>query len=142
MNNNPTLFNTIIDNIEFKMIRKDNKCWIKAVPIDRISKPSSIHFILDNEYYYWDIYDENGREAHEIYYEGYKSDPSFYLKSGKNCYKIDFKCDGIKVLKIKKNHKQDVYIKENCNCKSSQSNCWAKAVYYTSRPDKPPFDEM
>ena len=34
------------------------------------------------------------------------------------------------------------YLKEKCNIKSNNSSCWAKAVYYTSRPDKSPFDEM
>jgi hypothetical protein len=105
-----TRFNTIINNIEFKMLRKDDNCWIKVIPLVRTSTPSNLHIILNDEYHHWDIYDENGREAHEIYFEGVGITPS--------------------------------YIKENCNCNSSQASCWAKAVFYTSRPDKSPFDEM
>ena len=137
-----TRFNIIINNIEFKMIRKDDYCWIKAVPLIRVSIPSSLHIILNDEYHHWDIYDENGREAHEIYFEGLNSNPSFYLKSGENCYRIDCDNDNIKVIPITEKHKLDSYIKENCNCTSSQVSCWAKAIYYTSRPDKPPFNEM
>ena len=142
MNGNQTRFHKTINNIEFKMIRSNEKCWIKVVPLARKSKPSSICFILNNEDFHWDIYDENGSEAHEIYFEGIDIDPCFYLKSGDKCYRIDFEKDGIKIITIPKSYKQDIYIKENCNLKSLKSSCWAKAVYYTSRPDKPPFDEM
>ena len=124
------------------MIKKNDNIWIKIVPLIRVSIPSSLHLILNDEYHHWDIYDENGREAHEIYFEGINITPSFYLKSGENCYRIDCDYDGIKVISITKTHNPDSYIKENCNCTPSQASCWAKAVYYTSRPDKPPFDEM
>ena len=124
------------------MIREEDSCWIKAVPLTRISTPSSLHIILNDEYHHWDVYDENGREAHEIYFEGINCNPSFYLKSGENRYRIDCNDDGIKVTLITETHKLDSYIKEKCNCSSSQASCWAKAVYYTSRPDKPPFDEI
>ena len=137
-----TRFNTIINNIEFKMIRKDDNCWIKVVPLIRVSIPSSLHLILNDEYHHWDVYDENGIEAHEIYFEGFESTPSFYLKSGDNCYRIDCGNDDIKVIPITESHTPERYIKEKCYCNSSRASCWAKAVYYTSRPDKPPFDEM
>ena len=142
MNENLSKFHTIINKIDLKMMRKNEKCWIKIVPLIRISIPSSLHFILNNEYYNWDIFDKNGREAHKVYFEGFKSAPSFYLKSGEKSYRITFNYDGISVIPITKAHKQDNFVKENCHCISSQTNCWAKAVYYTSRPDKPPFDEM
>ena len=142
MNGNQTRFHKTINKIEFKMIRSNEKCWIKVVPLVRKSKSSSICFILNNEDFHWDIYDENGSEAHEIYFEGIDINPSFYLKSLDNCYRIDFKKEGIKIITIPKSHKQDSYIEENCNLVSPKSSCWAKAVYYTSRPDKPPFDEM
>ena len=142
MAENQTRFQKIINNIEFRMIRSNEKCWIKVVPLVRKSKSSSICFILNNEYFHWDIYDENGSETHEIYFEGIDINPSFYLKSGDKCYRIDFEKDGINIIAIHKSHKQDIYIKENCNHISPKSSCWAKAVYYTSRPDKPPFDEM
>ena len=124
------------------MLRKDNNCWIKAVPLIRVSIPSSLHLILNDECYHWDIYDKNGRETHEIYFEGVKSTPSFYLKSGRNCYRIDCYNDDIKVIPITAAHTMDSYIKKYCYCISSQASCWAKAIYYTSRPDKPPFNEM
>ena len=142
MNENLIRVNTIINNIEFKMIRKDANCWIKVVPLIRESVPSSLHIILNNEYHHWDIYDKNGIEAHEIYFEGFKSNPNFYLKSGENRYRIEFNNNEIKIIPISEDYIQDSYIKENCFCNSSQASCWAKAVYYTSRPDKPPFDEM
>jgi len=135
-------FNTTINDIEFKMIRKDDNCWIKAGPITRESTPSSLHIILNGEEHHWDVYDENGCEAHKVYFEGYKSTPSFYLKSGENRFRVDCDVDDIKVLPITETHKLDTYLKNNCYCISSQASCWAKAIYYTSRLDKPPFDNM
>ena len=135
-------FNTKVDDIEFEMIRKDDNCWIKAVPITQISTPSSLHIILNGEDHHWDIYDRSGRDMHKIYFEGCKSTASFYLKSGDNSFRIDCDVDDIKVIPINETHKMDTYMKDNCNCISSQAFCWAKAIYYTSRPDKPPFDVM
>jgi len=135
-------FNTIINDIEFKMLRKGDNCWIKAVPITQVSTPSSLHIILNGEDHHWDVYDESGQDVHKIYFEGCKSTPSFYLKSGEHAYRIDCDVDDIKVLPITETHKMDMYIKDNCYCISSQASCWAKAIYYTSRPDKPPFDDM
>ena len=137
-----TRFNTTINDIEFIMIRKDDNCWIKAVPLNRLSTPSSLHIILNGEDHHWDVYDENGNEAHKIYFEGYKSTPSFYLKSRQNRFRIDCNVDDIKVIPITEIHTLDTYLKDNCYCTSSQASCYAKAVYYTSRPDKPPFNEM
>ncbi len=124
------------------MIRKDDNCWIKAEPINRISTPSSLHIILNGEDHHWDVYDDAGQESHKIYFEGYKSTPSFYLKSGENRFRIDCNVDDIKVLPITETHMLGTYLKDNCYCVSSQASCWAIAVYYTTKPDKPPFDEM
>lgn len=124
------------------MIKKDDNCWIKAEPLHRESTPSSLHIILNGEDHHWDVYDENGKEAHTVYFKGYKSTPSFYLKTGENRFRIDCNVDGIKAIPITEVHTLDTYIKENCYCISSQASCWAKAIYYTSRPDKPPFNEM
>ena len=135
-------FNTTINDIEFKMIRKDDNCWIKAEPIHRESTPSSLHIILNGEDHHWDVYDENGRESQKVYFKGYKSTPSFYLKSGENRFRVDCDADDIKVLPITETHKMDTYLEDNCYCVSSQASCWAVALYYTSRPEKPPFDEM
>ncbi len=142
MNEDQIRFSKIINNIEFKMIRIDDKFWIKVAPLVRVFIPSILQFILNDECYSWDIYDKNGIEAHEIFFEGSNCNPSFYLNSEEKIYRIDFNSGGIKVISLNDIHNKDDYIKEKCNCKSSNSSCWAKAVYYTSRPDKPPFDEM
>ena len=137
-----TIFNTIINDIEFKMMRKEEYCWIKVEPFNRTSAPSSIHFILNGEDHHWDIYDKNGKEANKVYFKGFKSAPSFYLKSGENFYRVDCNFDNIKVLPITKSHKMEDYIKNKCDCISSQASCWAVDIYYTSRPDKHPFNLM
>lgn len=142
MNEELIRFKKIVNHIEFKMLRKGEKCWIKAVPLNRLSTPSSLFLILNNEYHNWDIYDKNGREAHEIYFEGIESIPCFYLISGENRYQINCDNDKIKVIPITEDHIQENYIKDKCCCNSPRAFCWAKAVYYTSRPDKSPFDEM
>jgi len=135
-------FATIVNDIEFKMIRKGDYCWIKAIPINRVSTLSSLHLILNGEEHHFDIYDKSGREAHEVYFKGYKCMPSFYLKTEENSFRIDFKDKEIKKIPIKKTHNFDTYIRDNCSCKSSDASCWAAAVYYTKRRDKSPFDEM
>ena len=137
-----TRFDAIINDIEFKMIRKDENYWIKVEPITQVSTPSSLHIILNGEDHHWDIYDEKGREMHKVYFEGYKSKPSFYLKSGENCYKIKCNNDDIYVIPITEFHKMDTYIKDNCYCTSPQASCWAVAIYHTSTPDKHPFNLM
>ena len=124
------------------MIRKGDNCWIKAVPLTQQSTPSSLHIILNGEDHHWDMYDESGRDIHKVYFEGYKSTPSFYLKSGENAFRVDCDVDDIKVLPITETHRMDTYLKDNCNCNSTQTSCWAVAIYYTKRPDNPPFDEM
>ena len=135
-------FNTTINDIEFKMLRKGDNCWIKAVPIIQESTPSSLHIILNDDEHHWNVYDESGRDVHKVYFKGYKSTPSFYLKSGQDCFKIDCGHNDIKVLPITETHKIDTYLKDNCNCNSSQASCWAIAIYSTREPDKPPFDMM
>ena len=135
-------FNTIINDIEFKMIRKSSNCWIKAVPINHVSTPSSLHIILNGEDHHWDVYNEDGKEANKVYFEGYESTPSFYLKSGQNSYEIKCSEKDIKVLPITETHKIDTYLKDNCYCISSQASCWAVAIYNAKNVEKPPFDEM
>ena len=137
-----TRFQKNINNIDFKMIRTDKKFWIKIAPAVRISKPSNLHISLNNEIYNWDIFNKDGIESHEIFFEGYDCNPSFYLNSRNDKYRIDFKNIGIKIILIKNTHKQENYIKKYCSCFSTTSSCWAKAIYYTSRPDKTPFNEM
>ena len=135
-------FNTIIKDIEFRMIREHDKCWIKVVPLKRKSIPSSLHIILNNEYHHWDIYDKDGKENHIIYFKGERICPSFYLKCGNNSYIFNFENQGIKSIPITEEHNIDKFLKQNCYFNSPQATCWGKSVYFTSRPDKPPFDEM
>jgi len=135
-------FDTIIKDIEFKMIRKGDRCWIKAIPINRVSTPSSLHIFLNGEEHHFDIYDKSGREAHEVYFEGYKCMPNFYLKSGGDSFRIDCSRNDIKCIPITQTHKFDTYMRNNCCCVSSNASCWAVAVYFTKRRDKSPFDEM
>jgi hypothetical protein len=142
MTNEYSKFNTTINDIEFKMLRKDDKCWIKVVPIIQNSAPSSLHIIVNREDHHWDIYDENRRDIHKVYFKGDKSTPSFYLISGEDCFRIDCNNDGFKVLPITENHQMDSYLKDYCNCSSLRASVWAIAIYSTNMSEKPPFSEM
>ena len=124
------------------MLRKGDNCWIKIIPMTQQSTPSSLHIILNREEHNWDIYDESGRDKHQVYFKGHNNTPSFYLKSGENSFRVDCKYDDIKILPIAKTHKMDNYINKNCNINSPQSSCWAIDIYSTSKPDRPPFDMM
>jgi len=135
-------FNSVINKIEFNMMRKEHKCWIKVTPSNRKSQPSSLHIILNDEYHHWDVYDEDGKEAHKIYFKGENCCPRFYLKCKDKSYKIDCEMNKIKVTQIKDKHTLEEYVKNNCICNPPKASCWAKNVFYTSRPDKPPFDIM
>ena len=135
-------FSETVNDIEFRMIREGGKSWIKIVPLIQLSKSSILHLILNDEHHNWEIYDKDGRESHEVYFEGSKTNPNFYLQSKEDCFKISFDANGIKVNPINEDHTLDKYLKKYCSCNSSDATCWAKAVYYTSRPDKPPFNEM
>jgi hypothetical protein len=142
MNEEYNWFNMIIKDIEFNMLRKDDTFWIKIVPLKRKSTPSSLHIILNGEHHHWDVYDKDGKENHKIYFKGEKICPSFYLNSGGSCYRIDCDHDGIKTISIIKALTLDKYLKDNCSFNSTQASCWAKSVYFTSRPDKSPFNKM
>ena len=124
------------------MLRKGDNCWIKTIPITQESTPSVLHFILNGEEHHLDIYDKSGRDKHNVYFKGHKSTPSFYLKSGEDCFRIECEYDDIKVIPITETRKMDTYLKDNCNCNSPQASCWAIAIYSTSELDKPPFDMM
>jgi len=136
------MFNKIVKDIEFKMIRNEDNCWIKVEPIKRKSTLTSLYIILNSIEHNFDIYDKNGVEAHKIYFKGYKITPSFYLTFGEKSFKIDCALDDIKIIPIIKTHEMKNYIEKNCSFASLDASCWAVAVYYTSRPEKPPFDEM
>ena len=135
-------FNKTINDIVFRMLRKNDNCWIKIEPTNRESSPSSLHIILNGEDYHWDIYDDSGREAHIIYFKGCKIAPSFYLKSGKTSFRVNCDYDKIHVIPITESHTMNDYIKNYCRFLSQDASCWANAIYYSKRPDKPPFDKM
>jgi hypothetical protein len=140
MNKTRKRYQKIIENIEINMILETDNIWIKIIPIVRTYIHSNLSFILNDEYYNFEIYDKEGIESHQFYFEGKDCNPSFILNVGEKNFRMDFKGINIKIVTI--NNKFKDYIKNYCNLKSSDSNCWAKSVYFTSRPDKFPFDEI
>jgi hypothetical protein len=135
-------FYKTINDIDFKMLRKDNWCWIKVEPIKQISSLSSLHFILNGEEHHWDLYDKENKATHMIYFKGSNCNPCFYLKTKDKSFRINFDYKEIKVYPITDSHTLDDYLKDNCSCNCVDASCWVKSLYYTSRPDKPPFDLM
>jgi len=141
MNEQEKRFKIIKENIEFKMIRQNSNCWIKITPLKPLSVQTELHFYLNNEYFSWEIYDNEGKEKHIIYFEGFDCNPIFFLNTGTNGFKVKFDLNSIDFINIKKPFNQE-FLKRKFNCISSKANCWAKDVFYTSRPDRYPFDEM
>jgi hypothetical protein len=135
-------YKRIIKDIKFTMIRDNYNCWIKIEPLKPASTPSSLYIILNEELYHWEIYNKNGKEDHVIYFEGLKCIPIFYLKTSDDNFKIKCDIEDIKVKSIKKLKNLQDFLKKECNIYSLEASCWAKAVFYTSRPDKYPFNEM
>jgi hypothetical protein len=136
------MFNKTVNNVEFKMLRKGEECWIKIVPSSIKSDPTSLHIILNDEKYHFDIYDNYGNELHNIFLKGERITPSFYSKSEQNCFRVDCKNNGIETVQINEKHKIDDYLKNNCSFISPQATLWAVNIFYTKTPDKPPFDTM
>lgn len=128
-----------IRDIEFKMFRENQNCWIKIIPTKKNSIKSTIYIMINNEEYSWEIYDKFGNDVNKIYLKGYKIEPCFYLEIGDIRYSIHFFYDKIDIKKIIKNHDKKMYINKNCNCKSIDVECWAIAIYFTSRKEKEPF---
>jgi len=136
------MFNKAVENIDFKMLRKGEGCWIKIVPSATKSDQTSLYIILNNERYSFDIYDKKGNELHNIFLKGEKITPSFYIKSEWKCFRVDCKDNDIKVVQINEEHNIDDYLKNNCSFISHQTTIWAVNIFYTKTPDKPPFDTM
>ena len=134
--------NKTIKEIEFKMLREKDDCYIKIEPVSRIFKPSTLYFSLNHVIHNWDIYDKNKTEACFVYFKGSFCKPSFYLKTDDESYKIIFEYDEINVKSILKKHDINDFINKNCNLNSENAKCWGEAIFYSKRPDKPPFDEM
>jgi len=136
------ILNKVLNDIEFKILINNKNCWIKIIPCKRKSKPSSLHIIINNEQYNFNIYDKDGIESDKIYFKGSEITPSFYLKYQEQSFRIDFKTDKINILPINESHVMEMYIKNYCSFISPQSSCWAVTKYYTSIPEKPPFNDM
>ena len=136
------MFSKTVNNIEFKMLRKGEECWIKIIPSLIRYDPTSLHIILNNESYHFDIYDENGNEKHNIFFKGERITPSFYIKSEQGCFRIDCKNNGIKTVQITEKHNIDDYLKNNCSFISPKTTIWAVNIFYTKTPDKTPFNTM
>jgi hypothetical protein len=142
MNDSSKRYQKIFNNINLNMILKGDMIWIKISPIRRNYFSTILFFILNDESYNYEIYDKNGFEANEFYFEGKNCNPCFFLIINDKNYRISFNNKGIKLEKIKIIENNDDYIKKNCNNNSLKCSCWGKAVYHTSRPDKAPFNEM
>ncbi len=95
----------------------------------RKSKPSSLHIILNNEQYNFNVYDKDGMESDKIYFKGSEITPSFYLKTPEQGFRVDFKTDKINILPINKNHEMETYIKNYCSFSSPKSLCCNKILY-------------
>lgn len=131
-----------IDDIEIKMLRENEKCYIKIIPIAQKSIKKQIYIMLNNEKHQWYIYDEEGNYSHKIYLKGKKIEPCFYLLDDKNKYHIKCKYDKIILVKMINNHNINNFLKKNCNCISTDISCWAISLYNTSRIEKKPFSIM
>jgi hypothetical protein len=124
------------------MITDENNFWIKIEPIKRESEPSNLYILINNEEFNYEIYNKIGLESLKIYFQGKNFETSFFLKTKSKNFRIDFGNNGIKFIPISIIQNISIYIKNHCNCKSSQASCWANAIYYTSKSEKSPFNEM
>ena len=132
--------NKKINDIEVKMLRENEKCFIKIVPIIQKSTPKKLFIIINGDEHQWDIYDQNGRGSHKIYLKGHEIKPCFYLLDGDEHFRILCNIDKINVYKNSEKHNINLFLKDNCI--SSKVSCWAVAIYTTSRKEKLPFCDM
>ena len=132
-------FKKSIQDIEIKMLRIKNDCYIKIIPSHQISNAKKIIININGEKYQFDIYDKNGRESLRIYLKGKKIEPSFYLLDNKVNYNILCLENGINIKKIPR---EEINKEKFSNCISRDISCWAVNIYMTSRKEKPPFCNM
>ena len=131
-----------IHDIEIKMLRENENCFIKIVPIIQKSTQKKLFIMINCNDHQWDIYDQNGRDSHKIYLKGHKIKPCFYLLDGDESFRILCNIDKINIYKNSGEHNIQFFLKDNCNCISSKVSCWAVAIYMTSRKEKSPFCYM
>jgi hypothetical protein len=134
--------NKKINDIEIKMLRENEKCFIKIEPIKKKSNPKKIIIIINGEEHQWDVYDKNGRESHKIYLKGKQITPFFYLKDHNERYLIICNIDDINLLKISEEHNIRNFLRNKYNNISHNASCWAISIYKTSRKEKYPFYYM
>jgi len=138
---NNIFVNKKINDIEIKMLRERENCYIKIIPVTQKSSPKKLFITINGEGHQWDIYDQNGRDSHKIYLKGQQIEPCFYLVDGNICYKILCNINDINIKKFSEG-KTIFYHKDICNCISSEVTCWGVNIYMTSRAEKSPFCYM
>jgi hypothetical protein len=134
--------NKKINDIEIKMLRENEKCFIKIEPIKHKSTHKKIFIIINGEEHQWDLYDEDGKESQKIYLKGEQIKPCFYIKNCDEKYLIICKINDIDILKISEKNNIKEFLKNKYNCISQKVSCWAISIYITSRKEKYPFNNM
>jgi len=125
-----------IGDVNIKMLRRGKECFIKISPQKQKGGFSKIFVNLNGEIHEWEIYDKNSNQSHNIYFKGNNVKPIFYLKIEDKGKILELGFENEKIIQreiIKTNFEKIV---------SSDSTCWATAIFYSKRPDKPPFDQM
>jgi hypothetical protein len=131
-----------INDIQIKMLREKEKCYIKIIPITQKSSPKKLFITINSEKYQWDIFDKNGIGLHKIYLKGKKIEPCFYMIDDKNLIKIFCKKNDINIKKLSEEYKNKIINNDGNNCISSDVDCWGVNIYMTSRAEKSPFCYM
>jgi hypothetical protein len=131
--------NKKIENFEIKMLRENQVCYIKIIPINKKSIPTNFLIKINGDNYNFDIFDKNGRELYKIYLKGKKIIPHFYLINGRFIYEII--CDNDRIISLKK-HNDKSNFNNIINNISENISCWAVNIYKTSRKEKKPFCDM
>ena len=142
MSEKPILINKKINDLEIKMLRKNQDCYIKIEPITQKSNPKILIIMINGEKHQFDIYDKNGRESHKIYLKGNMVTPCFYILDDEIYFKILCNNNDIIVTKKSKEYNNKFNLSEIYNCISTKISCWAVNIYMTSRTEKPPFCDM
>jgi hypothetical protein len=128
-----------INDIQIKMLREKEKCYIKIIPTTQKSSPKKLFITINGEKHQWEIFDENGRGSHRVYLKGKKIQPRFYMIDDNNIIKIFCKKNDININKLSEELKNTIPDNYGNNCISSDVYCWGVNIYKTSRAEKSPF---
>ena len=63
MSEKQIFFKKNIQDIEIKMLRIKNDCYIKIIPISHKSNTKKLFIMINGEAHQFDIYDNNGRAS-------------------------------------------------------------------------------